>query len=1233
MQHYSQGKRFLLSLVLTLLALSAFAQRPVQVITTVRPAYSTLLSEYYSGDQEKLSVMLINTDASQPFLQVYLRMTIEGQGVKLQTTPYGNYPTIDVMQGAPVTVSQSDLAPYFSSQNLIGSTGAGQNRLPEGFYQFCFEVYEKNTNRLVGDKQCAQAYLTLSDPPFLTMPEKGKVISYTNPFNLLFQWTPRNLATPNAYNSEYEFTLVEIWDEGVTPEAAFYTAQPIYTTKTNTTNLFYGPAEPPLLMGKKYAWRVKQTLLTSTNQQEPFRNEGYTEIYWFKLQGECLALQKATITADPKSNRTTLSWANDPTNVGPTKLEYRKKGASKWTSIEAQNHQATLTGLAWNSEYEYHLGNRCIITDEFAYGSLQNFRTLTQDTANCVPSAPQAFSNQDPIARLNAGDTIYASGFRMRLTKVTGANGNFSGEGYLALFVPTTTTEVSIKANFQGIGVNTDKQLISGKIVSMYDKTEGGIGDLDPITNGGINVGDVKTGTTTAINVNTIIDAGAGATVSVEVSSGGDTTYTVTVTGVDGKPVSINTSKVPVVVQDNTGKIYSIDKDGKITPLGQAAGQLLAGLSTEQLNTISTEKGKVSFETHADQKYALDNFQETYNKSSLFSQQYESLNNGQYRVGNKLLIDNSQDKIMVKVSNLAKDLIADSIHFITGKGVELTATKKGESLYELTLLSGPAGDAQELYALYCNSKTDTKFTLGKLKIATYEPKEFNVKLVPVGNASVDKTAMSERLNGIYNPIGISWTVELAESIAISSDWDIDQDQKLNITGAGKYNQYSEEMKLLNMQYLKSHPDIESSTPYLFVFENSPLSGTEEKGNGVLGDMLRNRQFGYIFLPGNTDVGHTAAHELAHGMFNLNHTFDTQYYLKEGDLPDNLMDYRGGSELAKLQWDAVHAPGLAIGVFESEGDGEFGVQIAQCLVGASLDFAFYYTSIWITAQFDDAIPDNKKPSFIDFEAVTTYKEFSWTEALVSAGISCAAATLPSFLAPETSRKMIVGLAALGGAATGFTTETAKQYELAYQRVKTGKKISSPSLTDVVSEIDWQPVIVNSATTGIITGGVTWLMTSPKFTPLLNRIKSKLAITNISQGKQKILDYLNVRAVNGSGSLGKIGDNLINSVTGDIRKFSEYALTNPAKTGLFVDSWGYKLADADNLLAIYKKQAIQAVKEGKVIFNKTTQYGNEYKVITNLITPQKGQVAIYSGWIIKNENLDELILSTPFDGFVK
>ncbi|CAI9429312.1 hypothetical protein MSHRCOH1_03790 [Candidatus Ornithobacterium hominis] len=118
------------------------------------------------------------------------------------------------------------------------------------------------------------------------------------------------------------------------------------------------------------------------------------------------------------------------------------------------------------------------------------------------------------------------------------------------------------------------------------------------------------------------------------------------------------------------------------------------------------------------------------------------------------------------------------------------------------------------------------------------------------------------------------------------------------------------------------------------------------------------------------------------------------------------------------------------------------------------------------------------------------------------------------------------------------------------------------------------------------------------------------------------------------IGKIGNTPIKSVYGDIRKFSEYALTNPSKKGLFVDSWGYKLDDAERLLEIYRKQAIEAVKNGKVISSGVNNFGVKlYKIKTKLKTPSGKKVNIYAGWIIKPDKIDELILSTPFDGYVK
>jgi hypothetical protein len=140
------------------------------------------------------------------------------------------------------------------------------------------------------------------------------------------------------------------------------------------------------------------------------------------------------------------------------------------------------------------------------------------------------------------------------------------------------------------------------------------------------------------------------------------------------------------------------------------------------------------------------------------------------------------------------------------------------------------------------------------------------------------------------------------------------------------------------------------------------------------------------------------------------------------------------------------------------------------------------------------------------------------------------------------------------------------------------------------------------------------------------KSEINISKLRNLKTgEVIDFTKV--------IGRIDGKIVNSVAGDIRKFSEYALTNPSKTGLFVDSWGYKLADADNLLATFKSQATKAVKEGKTIFTKTTTFGNEYKIETILNTPKNGQVKIYVGWIIKNDKLDELILSSPFIDWVK
>jgi len=77
---------------------------------------------------------------------------------------------------------------------------------------------------------------------------------------------------------------------------------------------------------------------------------------------------------------------------------------------------------------------------------------------------------------------------------------------------------------------------------------------------------------------------------------------------------------------------------------------------------------------------------------------------------------------------------------------------------------------------------------------------------------------------------------------------------------------------------------------------------------------------YGFLTPNA-TPRDAAHELGHGVFNFRHTFsnDNIVTLPEGET-QNLMDYSGGKELFKYQWDYAHDTESGLFVFEDSEEG-------------------------------------------------------------------------------------------------------------------------------------------------------------------------------------------------------------------------------------------------------------------------------------------------------------------------
>ncbi|NTE03448.1 hypothetical protein G6M26_07950 [Agrobacterium tumefaciens] len=471
---------------------------PVQVMPVLVPPYSLNTSDFYNGTAEKLAVVLTNTDLQKPALSVRLRMYIESQGAKLQSKDGVYYPTITLDAGIPQRISLGELAPYFNIDNLSFSgitraMYAQKGKLPEGFYSFCFEAIEVNTGKVLSRKSCSMAYITLSDPPLLNLPLKGESIASRAVQNIIFQWTPRNLGSPNgAFNTEYEFTLKELWDTGIAAEAAFESTQPLYQVTVRPTTLLMGPAEPQLIPGKRYAWRVRAVSTSPTGEQaDSYRNNGFSEIYWFTYQSDCKP--PLTINSSVSSGRATINWTADPSNggipAGGYSLQYRERSlsGSKWYSLNILENRAMLYDLKPGKTYEYRVGSSCVAgnigigTDLATYSDLLTLEMPGRSdtsTINCGMISPETtITNRTSIQSLNAGELFTAGKFPVKITRVSGS-GSFNGEGYVT--VPMLGY-ANIKVRFSNIQVNTERQLFAGVVETSFNPKEEQIADVDTI--------------------------------------------------------------------------------------------------------------------------------------------------------------------------------------------------------------------------------------------------------------------------------------------------------------------------------------------------------------------------------------------------------------------------------------------------------------------------------------------------------------------------------------------------------------------------------------------------------------------------------------------------------------------------------------------------------------------------------------------------------------------------------
>lgn len=907
---------------------SAIAQQyPVTASTQIIPPYSVYLPDYAVPGSDKLRVILVQNDLTQPSYEVRLRMTVEMNGaVIMRTSPAFTPKPLVLNPGIPTIISGADLYDYLNSNNIDFSGGFSRETydrtkaLPEGAYRISFTAYDyRRSDVQVSNTGANIFFFQKSEPPVLNQPVCDSRVVKIDPQFLTFNWSSRNTPNPlEGSGTEYVFSLYEIKPKNSNPDYIVRSTQPLYTTTTATNTLIYGPGEPQLIDSMDYVWIVQAR---DKSGRDMYSNQGYSKSCKFSyLSNNPFAVNnigKPKLNGEATGERTAKLWWPLATgggmyNVEAYRVQYRaaaKDGEEFDWFTEEKEADSTLAlynlepGRAYEARLQWRVSG--------IYGPYSDLVTITTEalrTFSCGES-PQVQLPQNsqllPVAVV--GMPVKIGHFDVLLTDVSGSNGVFSGKGRII----TPGFGMGLLMEFKGITINTDLVVIRGEMQAVTSGIDKFVSDAVKEQRGGADVGKVKTGdivpdVTTNLHIfskdNITVNTDAGTITLKDSNTGNEEVINYKDKG----------KTLPLVLEDADGNLYNIDKNGKVTAAGTRDKSLAGSTSAlAALNTLQLDSGVVNFTAATTNRYAFDSWKTSYEGKPVLDSSYEKLANGKYSVSAKALVPGEQEDVLATLSN-AGSINTDKIKFVSGKGIVYPSKKNG-STWTITITGGPAGDAQEVFAVY--PKSDGQYiSMGKLLVASYAPVQKKIVLVQVGMQTlIPQESIQSSLEQVYSKVGATYTLEIDTTFRRNITWDQNGDGQLQDTkSAFLSNGFTGEEKALKKAYSKTHT-IDDNAVYLFIV-NEAATGDGD----LLGKMPRQSQFGFIFTKGasNTDIGHTIAHEVAHGAWTLEHTFASGIGLTAMTTA-NLMDYKNGNELLKYQWDVIHSPGHVWGIFEDD----------------------------------------------------------------------------------------------------------------------------------------------------------------------------------------------------------------------------------------------------------------------------------------------------------------------------
>ncbi len=928
-------RKLLLVFLFSLVYNNFFGQQfPVNIIPVVNAPAPVNFYNY--ADETSLNspitVQIFLNDLTVNSRQIRLKTYFEGGNIAFSSKDFViGAQDLFIEGGVPLRLGINELAPYYKFENIQGiNVGVYGKPIPEGSYNFCFEVYDYASGSKLSTKKCFPVFIFKNEPPILNLPFNGINIPPKDFENISFQWTPRHI---NVSNVEYEFSIVEIWDDAVNPQTAFLSQTPIYETTTRTTTLFYGPDKPLLLPNKRYAWRVKAKALQGVEEIGLFKNQGYSEVFWFSRTSPCKVPEE--ISAEAKGiSKINVYWNEDPTTYSDYIIAYREadKPDAHWFTKKTNSGWATIWNLKPGTGYEYKVKGKCT----YQYSEYSKVQYITTEIVKNEDADYQcgivpdeiAISNREPHPGLTVGSQIKAGDFNVVITDITNQSpGSLSGKGYVSI---PYLKFAKFAVEFSGILVNTDNQLAQGEIVTVYDSKFGEGASMTVDVNVNISEG-IKgdAGDTTVKEVDFVVD---------NVTINADGTIVATGLNADGEPDSaIIPGDKDVKIKSSNGDIWTVGEDGKITKEDGAQGGAVVAENTNgvdsdgQVTQVTAEGVLVTFEDSG--YYSYDALPK--NTSSELEAEYkviETKNGNKYEIPYKAISDNNldnngEDFIYADVKITDNTIVKDSIIFKTKEGAKVDVLSWNGNKAKLKLVRKLDYAHEEIYATIKNKegKYDVAGTLITTHLASQELEAINVVLVPVG---VDiNSDLITKTKEIYAKAGVRLNIKVKPKVDKDEVYDLENLPRIDVGDSNLLSHYTADEKLFN-KYIKNQTYYNKKTYYVSV-TNIPTSD----GNDLNGFMPLKRQFGFVFIHDKNNTvetqAKTLAHELGHGIFGLKHTWD-EYKFTAG-ATDFLMDGKPeGTVLNHLDWKKLHAPGIQLYWFQGDEDGQHSTQ--RYLVG-------------------------------------------------------------------------------------------------------------------------------------------------------------------------------------------------------------------------------------------------------------------------------------------------------------